>query len=518
MSLTRDIGAVGGGTLLSRLLAYVRDATIAALLGSGPFSEAFFAVFQVVNFFRRLMAEGALNSAFVPMWLKIRNGEDGAAKANRFTTRTLVSVGFVAGIAALLIVVLAHAIIAVIAPGFDQGRKELAALYLVIVAPYIVVTGLVAVFCAALNAERRVIAATASTIAFNLLLVAVLGFAILHSFTPFYITIWLAVAVVTAGLLQLAIAGSAWLAHGHRFTRVKVRTGEKERGFFKRALPGLIAAGVPQLKLIAATAIVSSSPAAVSWLYYANRLYELPLGVASVAIAAVMVPRIAASVHAQDPGAYSAAQSRAFDVALGLALPAATGFAVLAAPIAAGLFEHGIFGPHDTAAVAAALTAICAGLPAHVLEKVLGAVSFAHEDTKMPMTSAVFGLAAAVVVGLALFPSFGFVGVAAAVAVSAWCDAVLLGAVLARRGWLRLDRAAARRLPLIVIATAVMGSLVAAGLAATRGLPIFAATATGRLALLALLVALGVVVYVLAIDRLGVAKIKQLAGALRVGA
>ncbi|HEU5017388.1 MAG TPA: murein biosynthesis integral membrane protein MurJ [Pseudolabrys sp.] len=515
MSMTRDITTVGGGTLLSRLLAYGRDAAIAALLGAGPFSEAFFAVLQVVNFFRRLLTEGALNGAFVPIWLKLRGGEDGAANASRFARRTLVSVGVVTGIAALLIVVLAHAVVAAVAPGFDEGRKQLAALYLVIVAPYIMLTGVVAVICAALNAERRVLAATASTVVFNLVLVAVLCFLVLHRFAPFYVTIWLAAAVVATGLLQLAIAGTAWLAHGRRFARVKLRASDKDQRFFRRALPGLIAGGVPQLKLIAATAIVSSSPAAVSWLYYANRLYELPLGVASIAIAAVMVPRIAASIRTQEPAAYTAAQSRAFDVALGLALPAATGFALLASPIAAGLFEHGAFGADDTAAVAAALTAICAGLPAHVIQKVLGAISFAHEDTKSPMLTALFGLAVAVAAGLPLFQAFGFVGAAAAVAISAWCDTALLTALLARRGWLRLDRPARRRLPLIALASAIMGTVVAAGLTTADEVPVFAATAAGRLALLAILVPLGVVVYGFAIDRLGVAKIGEIMRALR---
>ena len=125
---------------------------------------------------------------------------------------------------------------------------------------------------------------------------------------------------------------------------MRVRARDQSGAFYTRALPGLIAAGVPQLKLIAATALVSASPAAVSWLYYANRLYELPLGVASIAIAAVIVPRIAASVHASDDATYAHAQSRAYEIALGVALPASTGFALLAPQIAAGLFEHGLFG------------------------------------------------------------------------------------------------------------------------------------------------------------------------------
>lgn len=160
-------------------------------------------------------------------------------------------------------------------------------------------------------------------------------------------------------------------------------------------MPGLVAAGIPQLKLIAGAMIASSSQAAVSWLYYANRLYELPLGIAAIAIASVIAPRIAATVLGGDDGAIRQAQSRAFEIALGLALPAAAGFAVLAGPIAAGLFERGAFDAHDSAAVAAALAAICAGLPGHVGEKVLGAISFAHKDTRTPMLAALTGLAAA---------------------------------------------------------------------------------------------------------------------------
>lgn len=518
MSLARDIGTVGGGTLISRLLAYARDAGIAALLGTGPFSEAFFAVLQLVNFFRRLLAEGALNSAFVPIWLRLAGGEDGAANANRFTIRTLVTIGSITGIVALVGVVTAHFIVAVIAQGFDPGRQKLATLLLMIVAPYIVLAGLVAVISAALYAEHRVAAVTVSTVMFNLVLVGLLVFVVVyrHQITPFYVSVWLTTAIVAAGFIQFMITGAAWLASGRRFQRVRLRARDASGAFYKRALSGLIAAGVPQLKLIAATALVSSSPAAVSWLYYANRLYELPLGVASIAIAAVIVPRIAASVHASDRAAYEQAQSRAFEIALGIALPAATGFALLAPQIASGLFEHGAFGANDTDAVATALTAICSGLPGHVLEKVFGAVSFSHEDTKTPMKAALAGLATAVIGGIALYPPFGYIGVAAAIAFSGWVGAALLGVVLYRRGWLKLDAVAARRLPRIAVATAIMGLAVAGGLAiADLLVPMLAASALGRLALLFVMVVPGMLVYGVAIDRLGVAKIGQLIAALR---
>jgi putative peptidoglycan lipid II flippase len=282
------------------------------------------------------------------------------------------------------------------------------------------------------------------------------------------------------------------------------------RRFFALAGPGLLAAGIPQLKLIAGAVIASSSQAAVSWLYYANRLYELPLGVVSIAIASVLVPAIAAGKRSDD--GTTAAQSRAFEIAVGLALPAAVGFAVLAQPIASGLFERGAFGPNDTAAVAAALAAICLGLPGHALEKVFGAVSFAHEDTRTPMLAALAGLTTAIAGALILFPGHGHVGVAAAIGLSGWVGATLLGVTLWRRGWLGLDRAAARRLPGIVAATVVMGVAILVLHELTRS--VLAPTSSlGRLAVLALLVATGLAVYVASVQMLGVARLRDLIGA-----
>src|SRR5215475_5154415 len=156
MSLARDITTVGSGTLISRLLAYLRDAWIAALLGAGPHSEALFVVLQIVNFFRRVLSEGALNSAFVPIWLRLRAGEDGSANAARFTQRVLLVMFCIVGIIALLVIFFAPTLVTAIAPGFDRARRSLAAFLLFMVAPYIVLAGLVAVIAAALNAEGRV--------------------------------------------------------------------------------------------------------------------------------------------------------------------------------------------------------------------------------------------------------------------------------------------------------------------------------------------------------------------------
>jgi len=349
-------------------------------------------------------------------------------------------------------------------------------------------------------------------------MVIVLALVILpnHEIEQFYATAWLAFAASIAGLIQLVLMAGVWLSAGNRWQRAPVRAPDQTDAFFRRALPGLVATGIPQLKLIAATAIASASPAAVSWLYYANRLYELPLGVSAVAIAVVIVPRITASVHAGDKAALAAAQSRAYEIAAALALPAAAGFALLAAQIASGLFEHGEFGPQDTLAVASALSAICVGLPGHVLEKVFGAVSFAHEDTRTPMFAALIGLATAMVGGMLLFPRFGHVGVAAAIGISGWVGALVLNFILGRRGWLRLDADARRRLPRIALATIVMAGVVASvthALGSAEPVSSF-----GRLVVLAALVMVGIGVYLATLQLLGVMKLKQLAAAVRRGA
>ena len=509
MSLARDITTVGGGTLMSRLLAYVRDAWIAALLGAGPYSETLFAVLQVVNFFRRLLSEGALNSAFVPIWTRL-HGDD-AANANRFTWRVLLRMFCVAGSIALFAVFFGHSVIAVVAPGFDDALRSFSAFLLFMTAPYILLAGLVAVIAAALSAEGRVSIVAVTTVLFNLTILLALVL-LPEPIERYQITFWIALAVSAAGMVQLLAAATVWLMTGTRWRRVRSPARDQAGAFFGRALPGLIATSIPQLKLIAATAIVSASPAAVSWLYYANRLYELPLGVASIVAAAVIVPRIAGTVHARNESRFASAQSRAYEIAIGLALPAAAGFALLAEPIARGLFERGAFGAQDTAAVAAALIAICAGLPGHVLEKVFGAVSFAHEDTRTPMLAALTGLGAAIVGGVLLFPRFGYVGVAAAIAASGWVGAGLLGVLVFRRGWLRVDADARRRLPRIGLATLVMAAAVGY---ANHVLSAGAASSTARLAILAALVAFGVAVYFAALRLLGVVTLKELAALQR---
>jgi len=324
-------------------------------------------------------------------------------------------------------------------------------------------------------------------------------------------------AIVAAGICQFLLVGGALTSLHEPPVTPRLRRSRDVARFFALMIPGVVAGGVPQLKLMAGAMVASSSQAAVSWLYYANRLYELPLGVVSVAIASVMVTLIATSVRADDRIAIAHAQSRAFEIALGLSLPSALAFALLADSIVGGLFERGAFGARDTAAVAAALAAICAGLPGHTLEKVFGAISFAHEDTRTPMLAALSGLGTALAGALIMFPAYGHVGVAAAIAISGWVGAALLGAVLARRRWLVVDCDLWQRLPRIIIAVVVMGFALVGLKSLLMAHFDLTGSSIGRISSLALLVAAGLAVYVVCLQLFGVARLKELIAAIRHG-
>ncbi|MDC7788440.1 murein biosynthesis integral membrane protein MurJ [Rhodoplanes sp. TEM] len=516
--LARKVGTVGAATLGSRLLAFLRDAGIAALLGAGPMADAYFAALQVPNLFRRLLAEGALNGAFVPLWLRLRETK-GRHAVRAFGEGALGAMAAGLGLATLLLIAAAPAVVHVIAPGFsaDGARFDAAVSLVRLSAPYVAIAGCVAVLGAILNAEGRVTAVAFGPIVFNgVLIAAVAGLLLGGPALTAQAGAVLAIAIVVAGLGQTVLIGSAARRLPAHPRRPRLAADPELRRLFALAGPGLLAGGIPQITLMAGAMIASPSPAAVSWLYYADRLYEFPLGVVSVAIAAVMGPAIAGTVRTGTAAQIAAAQGRAMELALGLALPSMVGFVLLAEPIARALFERGAFSAHDTAMVSAALAALASGLPGHVAEKVLGAISFAREDTRTPMWTALGGLAASSAAALALFPHHGHVGVAAGIAAGGYVAPALLALVLARRGWLRFDPAAATRIPRIVLAAVVTGIVVLAARTLTDAAGIPSGT-LGRFAVLLALLAAGLGTYVAMLGLLRIVRPTEIAAALRRG-
>jgi putative peptidoglycan lipid II flippase len=509
MSMTRDVTTVGGATVLSRLLGFLRDVVIAAVLGAGVLADAFFIALQVPNLFRRLLAEGALNSAFVPLWLR-RKHEDGDEGARRFGENVLGILSVALAAIAALCAFCAPTVVALLAPGFAAETAMSAAYFLQLCSPYIAIVGLVAVMAATLNAAGKVGAAAYGPVVFNVVMIAAAGGVMLAGLgdSPVIGAI-LASAIVIAGLFQLVVVGAAMFRLPDPPVAPTFGLSPDVRRFFSMMLPGVIAAGIPQLTLIAGTIVASSSPSAVSWLTYSYRLYELPLGIVSIAIASVMTPAIAAHVRADDRAASASAQSRAFEIALGLALPAATGLALLAVPIVTGLFERGAFTAYDTVAVAGALAAIALGIPGHALEKVLASVSFAHEDTRTPMLTALAGLATAATGAVLSFPVHGHVGIALAISSCGWVSAILLGIVLLQRRQLRVDAHFRRHMAIIVGATVLMAVAIIAMRAWLSAFSDDHHSSIRSLTIMAILVLFGLSVYVGVLRLFGLVKITE---------
>jgi putative peptidoglycan lipid II flippase len=365
-----------------------------------------------------------------------------------------------------------------------------------------------------LNANYRFAVAALAAVVFNVTMLLALGLVLLLQTGDSEISGRIvAASIALAGLGQLALVGAGvWIGH-QRVTPLGVSFAAPVRRFLALAVPGLVAGGIPQITMIAAVMVASASPSAVSWLYYANRLIELPVGVVGIAIGTVLVPAFSHALRSGDSVEVAAAESRGLEIALFLALPAAVGLAVLAEPIVSVLFERGAFTAADSAATAAALVALAFGLPGHVLVKAFSPIFFAREDTATPMLAALAGFAVALVASVLLLPSLGHVGVAIGTAFSGWFGAVL-AVIIARRIGFSLDAAARRRLPRIGLAALVMGVAITA-LHAALGPWLSHPSGLLRLVVLGALIGCGFMVYAALLHFLGVAQLRELIKALR---
>ena len=510
--MIRSFLTVSSGTLASRLLGFVRDSALAALLGAGPVADAFLAAFQVVNVVRRLLTEGGLNAALVPAWLRVRE-TGGAVAAAAFAGRVLgtvtVALIVVPGVLAILIPLL----IPEPAPG-PAGREtlQLAIDYGRLMLPYLAFAGPATVMMALLNAQGRFALTAFAPLLFNIALIAVMAVLLLAQPGTAEGAHFIAATVGVAGLLQLA---TLIVLRGDTVASPLEFSFDKEiRGFLAKAVPGMMASSAPQLLMVVGAIIASSSPSAVSWLYFANRLIELPLGIVGVAMGTVLIPELTRGVRGGDHTAVAHAESRGLELAVGLALPATLGLMVLSEPIVRLLFEHGAFTAADTAATARALMWLTLALPAHVLVKALSPAFFAREDTMTPLLATLKGVVLAIAAAFLLGYWYGADGVAAAIALGAWSMALSLIRRGAETFGFSIDTEARRRLPRIVMAALAMGALL---WMATRFLPALTSGAHGlvQAAVLLIVIAAGIAAYGLFLRLFGVTGWRDAVNAIR---
>ena len=510
--MIRSFLTVSSGTLASRLLGFVRDSIMAALLGAGPVADAFLVAFQGVNVVRRLLTEGALNAALVPAWLRVRE-TGGAAAAAAFAGSVLGTVSAALVVATALLGLAMPLVISALAPGFSGTTLQLAVDDSRLMLPYLAFAGPVTVMMALSNAQGRFALTAFSPLLFNIALIAVMTALLVWRRDAADAALIVAATVGFAGLLQLLVL--AWRSRaGSLATPLKISFDPPMRGFLAKSVPGMIASAGPQLLVLAGAVIASASPSVVSWLYFANRLIELPLGIVGIAMGSVLVPEVSRSVQAGDRAAIAHAESRGLELAVGLALPAMLGFMVLSEPIVKMLFQHGAFTAADTAATAQTLMVLALGLPAHVLIKALSPAFFARGDTLTPLWATLKGIAVAIALAVVLGHFYGAGGIAAGLAMGAWSSAFSLIRRGAATFGFSIDEAARRRLPRIVAAAFAMGALL--WLTATYALPLVTeAHGLAQAVLLLMLISAGIAIYGLFLALFGVTGWREAVGAFR---
>ncbi len=514
MRLFRSFATVSGFVVLSRILGFTRDILIARVLGADMIADAFFVAFRFPNMFRNLFAEGALNASFVPVFSAVLE-KRGQVQARLFAEQVLA--GLLGTLILFLFAVEAGMpwFISIIAPGFvdDPEKLDLAIRFARLTFPYLLFAALTALLSGILNSLYRFAAAAAAPILLNVVLLAVL-FQTWQSQVEAGLALSLAIAV--GGVAQFLVLVQACRSAGIELRLPRPRLSPDVRRMLRLMVPAAIGAGAAQINLLVGTLLASLlGTGAISYLYYAERITWLPIGIIGVAIATALLPRMSRLLGAGDDATAIANQNRAIELVLLLGLPATAALIVIPLPIMEVLFVRGAFTLTDAAASSAALAAFACGVPAYLLVRVLTPGFFARHDTVTPVRIAFVAVAVNVVASLSLMWSLGIVGIALANVLAAWTSAVLQAAILLRRGHLVFDHRLRRRVPRIALASLAMAA--ALWIAAPHAAPLLAGSLAAELAALAALIIGGAAIYGVAVLTLRAATLGDVRNALRRG-
>ncbi len=485
------IFTVGSYTLLSRLTGFARDIMLAAILGAGPVADAFFVAFRLPNHFRAIFAEGAFNAAFVPAYAHV-HGEKGEVSAKLFADR-IFTLLFLSQVILLVVAWLfMPQAMSVLAPGFseDAEQRRLAIELTRITFPYLLLITLVTLYGGMLNVMHRFASAAAASIFLNIAMMATLAVAVWFP-TPGHAAAW---GVLISGFLQYFLLAGDLATHGGLPRFAPLKLDEDIRAFFRAVGPATIGSMGTQVAMFADTIIATFLPAgALSALYYADRLNQLPIGVIGIAVGTVLLPEMARRITAGDNAGAMAAQRRAFDFTLLLSVPFVAAFLAVPEVITRAMFARGAFSRADAAAAGATLAAYAVGLIPFVLIRSAVATFYARKDTATPVKASLTGLTINMGLKLLLMGAFAQIGLALATAVGAWVNLLLVLGFAVRAGYLELNRELWQSL----LQFAVSGVVLAAALwgAARFAASHFEAIRFRDETTLLLLVGVGAVVY-----------------------
>ncbi|MEI6485428.1 MAG: murein biosynthesis integral membrane protein MurJ [Sphingomonadales bacterium] len=517
MSLVRATATIGSLTLVSRVAGFVRDVLQASLMGAGMAADAFLIAQRLPNLFRALFAEGAFASAFVPMFNR-QVGADGGRidGARRFAEDVLAVLLPVLLVFTVIMVAGAAPVVWALTGGFPDASPEKFALtvdFTRLTFPYLLLISLTSLLGGLLNSVGRFAVNAAAPVLLNLVLIA----GLLYSGGSDDVAAGRvqALCVTLGGIVQLLWLLWSCSRAGIGLRLRLPRLTAQVRTLMALIVPAALGAGAVQVNLVISTALAARflGEGAVSWLYYADRLNQLPLGIIGIGVGTALLPAMSRLIGGGDTAGAIGQQNRAMELVLILTLPAAAGLVVAAQPIVALLFEHGEFTAADTRATAWALAGFALGLPAYVLIKVLTPGFHARSDTRSPVRVALLAMLVNLVANLALIWPLGHVGIALGTALSAWVNAGALAWLLARRGHFALDARARHMLPRLVVATAAMVAALCALLPLVALLPLHGTP--GEALGVSLLIAGGSVAYLAAARLLGLFTLAGLAAQLK---
>ncbi len=496
MNLVRATATIGGLTLVSRILGFVRDLLMARFMGAGFASDAFLVAFRLPNLFRALFAEGAFSAVFVPMFSrKIGEAGGNTAPARAFAEEVLAVFAPLLLIVTALMMLGAGPIVWAMNGFAAYGTPKLAFATELsrITFPYLMLISLASLFGGVLNSIGRFGVNAATPILLNLALIA--GLTIFRGHGDIETARGQAVAVTVGGLLQFAWVAWAMGRAGHALRLRLPRITPQVRALMRVIVPAALGAGASQVNLVISTLLAWHflPQGSVSYLYYADRLNQLPLGLVGIGVGTAILPTLSRALGAGDAAAAERTQNRALELVLLLTIPAAVALVVSALPLIRGLLQHGAFSAGDSLQTAHALAAFSLGLPAYVLIKVLTPGFYARADTRTPVRIAVLSVGINFIGNITTVWSLAHVGLALSTAVAAWVNAGLLYRTLHRRGHLTLDV----RLKASAIRLFAAAAAMATALLALNGVvePFMVGGLLQRVAALALLCGVGFGVY-----------------------
>ena len=452
MNLLKSTGTFSFFTLISRLLGYLRDILIAIFLGTGFLADAFFVAFRIPNTFRRLFSEGTFNAAFVPSYSSVLNNKKKSQDfASSIFNLLILGLFFLV----LIIEILMPLFVFLIAPGFegDYQKMELAVTLTRITFPFLMFISLASFFSAILNSHNKFAIASAAPIILNILLIGVLLFGkILNDQLVYY----LAYAVTVAGILQLVFLYFYVKKYFSPNINFSIKIDNKVKTFFKKLLPSIFSSGVTQINILIGTIIASFQTSAVSYLYYADRVYQINLAIAGIAIGTVILPQLSKYVQKQNKEKINLIQNKALELSLFLSIPAAMALLIASEEIISSLFGYGSFDELSVKNSAKALFYFAIGLPAFSLIKVFSAFFFARHNTKLPFYISLTSILLNILISIIFFREIGFIIIPIATTVSSWFNAIFLFIFLKKENLFNFNLVFIDRFIKILTATILM--------------------------------------------------------------